>query len=128
MALRKGLPWYQPSRTSVTHRGELGDCTISMVEARYPGAKAEPWEHHQEEGLTDGGPDGPGGLPIMTSIMMRGCCIFCGSGMGLAPPSVDSGHDSVTPGFKGLSMGSCPNISRVEAEGGCKLCDGLVKA
>ena len=52
MALRKGLSWYQLSHNAQTHREKLCDCTVAMVEARYPGARAEPWEHHQEEGLT----------------------------------------------------------------------------
>ena len=69
MALRKGLSWYQPPGS---YRGKLCDCTIAMVEARYPGTKAKGREHHQVEGLTVGGPDGPGGLLVMKSVMMRG--------------------------------------------------------
>ena len=125
LALSKGLSWYQPN---VSYRGKLCNCTIAMVEVRYPGTKAEgappgrgphrwcprwarwPADH---EGCHD--------ARVMRLLRLR---------HGPAPPSVDSGHDSVNPGlsFKGLSMGAYLNIEKVKAQVGCSLCNELVKA
>ena len=92
-----------------------------MVEAVFPGSKASLWCDPSTPAKEK---DAKGDyLPTDPSFKHRGCCIHCGSGMGMAKP--ETGHTTTAFGYAGMTAGACPHIEKIKTQGGCPLCTRL---